>query len=130
MPAARIALEIESFICLVIPLVATEVGAELYVSGKLCVMIFDRPDFRQSQNKEEQKIVTESIINHRMTAFLERILLPKFKPLHRNIGINGGRDEIDFTAPALIAWPSYVLETPATCSFLRFPNNQRSIAKR
>src|SRR5688572_32133394 len=36
MPAAIIALEIEIFICSY-PLVAPEVGAELYVPGKLCV---------------------------------------------------------------------------------------------
>ena len=47
-------------------------------------MIFERPDFRQSQNKEEQKIVSESIINHRMIAFLERILLPKKEAFDRN----------------------------------------------
>jgi hypothetical protein len=44
-------------------------------------MVFERPDFRRSRNKEEQRIVTESIINHRKIAFLGRILAPQRKPL-------------------------------------------------
>ena len=44
-------------------------------------MIFERPDFNGEAGTRRKKIVTESIINHRMTAFLEGILRRKRKPL-------------------------------------------------